>query len=61
VQAYTVESIVNNTLKLQKIPSLSNGMNEPGAVSIMPYAQPDLVRRFIKESIRSIPARCSIC
>ncbi len=48
VQAYTVEVIVNDALKMQHISALSNDMNETGAVSIMPYAQPDMVHRFIK-------------
>jgi hypothetical protein len=48
VQAYTVEVIVNDALKMQHISVLSNDMNETGAVSIMPYAQPEMVHRFIK-------------
>jgi len=48
VQAYNVEVIANDTLKKQLIPSLSNDMNETGVVSIMPFAQPDMVHRFIK-------------
>jgi hypothetical protein len=48
VQSYTVEHVINNRLRLDKDKSLSNDMNETGAVAIMPYAQPDMVHRFIK-------------
>ncbi len=48
IQSFTVEVIVNHILKMQHISGLSNDMNETGLVSIMPYAQPDMVHRFIK-------------
>jgi hypothetical protein len=48
VHSYTVESIVHNRLKLEHLPAHSNDMNESGAASIIPFAQAEIVHRFIR-------------
>ena len=48
VQSYTVQSIVNNQLKFQHMPAQSNDMNESRAASIIPFAQGEMVDRFIR-------------
>lgn len=48
VRAYTVEFVVNDVLKRELLPGLSFDVNQDGASAIMPYAQPDMVYRFIR-------------
>lgn len=48
VQSYTVESIVFNRLKYSPQPHNSNDMNESGAAVIIPFAQAEIVHRFIR-------------
>ena len=48
VQSYTVESIVCNKLKCDHQPGLSNDMNESGVTMIIPFAQAEIVHRFIR-------------
>jgi len=48
VHSYTVESIINNKLKCDRIPSLSNDMGETRGASIIPFAQAEIVYRFIR-------------
>jgi hypothetical protein len=48
VQSYMVESIVHNRLKHDPQPFLSNDMNESGIAMIIPFAQAEIVHRFIR-------------
>jgi len=48
VQSYTIESIVHNRLKNEPQSSRSNNMNDSGAASIIPFAQAEIVHRFIR-------------
>src|SRR5712691_9788946 len=48
VQSYTIESIVHNRLKNEPQPSHSNDMKDSGAASIIPFAQAEIVHRFIR-------------
>jgi hypothetical protein len=48
LQSYTIESIINNRLKYDRIPSLSNDMGESHAAVIIPFAQAEIVYRFIR-------------
>jgi hypothetical protein len=48
LHSYTVESIVNDRLKCDRNPSLSNDMGESRGASIIPFAQAEIVYRFIR-------------
>ena len=48
VHSYTVESIVHNKLKHDPQGFLSNDMNESGTAMIIPFAQAEIVHRFIR-------------
>jgi hypothetical protein len=48
VHSYTVESVVNNKLRYDRMPSLSNDMNETHTATIIPFAQAEIVNRFIR-------------
>src|SRR5579863_9743796 len=48
LHSYTVESIINNRLKYDRIPGQSNDMGESHAAMIIPFAQAEIVYRFIR-------------
>jgi hypothetical protein len=48
VHSFTVESVINNRLRRDRMPGLSNDMNETHAAMILPYAQAEIVLRFIR-------------
>jgi hypothetical protein len=48
VKSFTVESVVNNRLRRDLMSGLSNDMNETHAAMILPYAQAEIVFRFIR-------------
>ena len=48
VHSYTVESMVNNRVKYDRIAGLSNDMGESHAAMILPFAQAEIVYRFIR-------------
>jgi hypothetical protein len=48
VLSYTVESVINNRVKYDRIPGLSNDMGESHAAMILPFAQAEIVYRFIR-------------
>ena len=48
LHSFTVESIINNRLKCDRLPGLSNDMGESRAAVIIPFAQAEIVYRFIR-------------
>ena len=48
VHSFTVESVINNRLRHDRIIGLSNDMNETHNAMILPYAQAEIVFRFIR-------------
>ncbi len=46
--SFTVDAIVDSHLKYDPMPSQSNDMNESRAASIIPFAQAEMVHRFIR-------------
>lgn len=48
VHSYTVESMINNRVKYDRIAGLSNDMGESHAAMILPFAQAEIVYRFIR-------------
>jgi hypothetical protein len=48
VHSYTVESMINNRVKYDRIVGLSNDMGESHAAMILPFAQAEIVYRFIR-------------
>ena len=48
LHSYTIESITNNRLKWDRNPNLSNDMGESQIATIIPFAQAEIVYRFIR-------------
>jgi hypothetical protein len=48
VQSYTVEAVVHDHLRYDRNAGLSNDMNETHAAMILPFAQAEIVYRFIR-------------
>jgi hypothetical protein len=48
LHSYTVESILNNRLKHDRLPNQSNDMGESHGAAIIPFAQAEIVYRFIR-------------
>lgn len=48
LHSYTVESIVNDRLKCDRLPNQSNDMGESRTTMIIPFAQAEIVYRFIR-------------
>ncbi len=48
LHSFTVESIVNDRLKRDRNPNMSNDMGESRSAVIIPFAQAEIVYRFIR-------------
>lgn len=48
VKSFIVEAVVGNKVRVSPTPNLSNDMNEKPIASIMPFAQAEIVYRFIQ-------------
>jgi hypothetical protein len=48
VKSYVAEAVIHNRVRFVATPSLSNDMNEGSGASIMPFAQAEIVYRFIQ-------------